>query len=555
MHSNEQDQAFKGDILIVDDTPDNLRFLSTTLVERGYEVRCVLNGAMALTSARTSPPTLILLDIKMSDLDGYEVCQQLKASPATSDIPVIFLSALDEAINKVRAFAVGGVDYITKPFQVEEVIARIENQMALQSAKAEIFQLNAQLLEQRVRERTAQLEKANRAKSIFIAHMSHELRTPLNGILGFAQILQKDPNLSSQQLDGLKTIQQCGYHLLTLIEDLLDTAKIEAKKLKLKESDCYFSDLIKSLIAITNLKAQNKGIAFIYQPQSTLPNLVRGDEKRLRQVLLNLLSNAVKFTETGSVFFKVGYVEDKEDREDREDGKISSPSPIFPSGETVCSSRGTRPTQLSHNQQSKINNQKIRFQVEDTGIGIPPEKLADIFMPFQQVVKGQFAREGTGLGLTISQNIVQQMGGEIQVESTLGQGSRFWFEIDLPEIKSSQRVKPTDSPPRIISFKGQAPPILMGDNPTIAPTQVAVNQDSGEDSTSSPLIAPPREELTVLLELAKQGNIGRILERAAIIEQLSSQYLPFAQRIRQLAESFQEKKLRQFIEKQIQEGS
>ncbi len=555
MHSNEQDQAFKGDILIVDDTPDNLRFLSTTLVERGYEVRCVLNGAMALTSARTSPPTLILLDIKMSDLDGYEVCQQLKASPATSDIPVIFLSALDEAINKVRAFAVGGVDYITKPFQVEEVIARIENQMALQSAKAEIFQLNAQLLEQRVRERTAQLEKANRAKSIFIAHMSHELRTPLNGILGFAQILQKDPNLSSQQLDGLKTIQQCGYHLLTLIEDLLDTAKIEAKKLKLKESDCYFSDLIESLIPIIRLKAQNKGIAFIYQPQSTLPNLVRGDEKRLRQVLLNLLSNAVKFTETGSVFFKVGYVEDKGDKEDGGDGEEISQSPISPSGSTVCSSRGTRPTQLSHHQQSTINNQKIRFQVEDTGIGIPPEKLADIFMPFQQVVEGQFAQEGTGLGLTISQNIVQQMGGEIQVESTLGQGSRFWFEIDLPEIKSSQRVKPTDSPPRIIGFKGQAPPILIVDNPTIAPTQVAVNQDSGEDSTSSPLIAPPGEELTVLLELAKQGNIGRILERAAIIEQLSSQYLPFAQRLRQLAESFQEKKLRQFIEEQIQEGS
>ena len=282
---------------------------------------------------------------------------------------------------------------------------------------------------------------------------------------------------------------------------------------------------------------------------------MRGDEKRLRQVLLNLLSNAVKFTETGSVFFKVGYVEDKGDKEDGGDGEEISQSPISPSGSTVCSSRGTRPTQLSHHQQSTINNQKIRFQVEDTGIGIPPEKLADIFMPFQQVVEGQFAQEGTGLGLTISQNIVQQMGGEIQVESTLGQGSRFWFEIDLPEIKSSQRVKPTDSPPRIIGVKGQAPPILIVDNPTIAPTQVAVNQDSGEDSTSSPLIAPPGEELTVLLELAKQGNIGRILERAAIIEQLSSQYLPFAQRLRQLAESFQEKKLRQFIEEQIQEGS
>ena len=160
MNSKEQAEALKGDILIVDDQPDNLRFLSATLSQQGYEVRCVLNGAMALTSARTAPPTLILLDIKMPGWDGYEVCQQLKASPTTREIPVIFLSASDELLNKVRAFAVGGVDYISKPFQVEEVLARIENQLALQSAKAKIFQLNRQL-EQRIQERTAQLEKVN----------------------------------------------------------------------------------------------------------------------------------------------------------------------------------------------------------------------------------------------------------------------------------------------------------------------------------------------------------------------------------------------------------
>ena len=158
--SNYETTSPKGDLLIVDDTPDNLRFLSTTLVDRGYEVRCVLNGTMALTSAQTAPPTLILLDIKMPGLDGYEVCQQLKADPATREIPVIFLSALDEPINKVKAFAVGGADYITKPFQVEEVLIRIENQLTLQFVKAELYRLNAQL-ERRIQERTAQLEKAN----------------------------------------------------------------------------------------------------------------------------------------------------------------------------------------------------------------------------------------------------------------------------------------------------------------------------------------------------------------------------------------------------------
>lgn len=147
-------------ILIVDDLPDNLRVLSATLAEQGYGVRCAKNGSMALRGAMAAPPDLILLDVKMPDMDGYQVCQQLKAAPATRDIPVIFMSALDDVLDKVRAFDVGGVDYITKPFQVEEVLARIKSQLALQAAKAEISQLNA-VLEQRVQQRTAQLADAN----------------------------------------------------------------------------------------------------------------------------------------------------------------------------------------------------------------------------------------------------------------------------------------------------------------------------------------------------------------------------------------------------------
>ena len=147
-------------ILIVDDLADNLRVLSATLAEQGYGVKCAKNGTMALRGAMAAPPDLILLDVKMPDIDGYQVCQQLKAAPATRDIPVIFMSALDDVLDKVRAFEVGGVDYITKPFQVEEVLARIKSQLALQAAKAEICQLNAEL-EQRVQQRTAQLAAAN----------------------------------------------------------------------------------------------------------------------------------------------------------------------------------------------------------------------------------------------------------------------------------------------------------------------------------------------------------------------------------------------------------
>jgi diguanylate cyclase (GGDEF)-like protein/PAS domain S-box-containing protein len=152
--------SVKGKILIVDDTPDNLRLLDKTLTDQGYEVQCAINGELALMGAGAEVPDLILLDIKMPGLDGYQVCQRLKAQAQTCEIPVIFLSALDEAIDKVKAFAVGGVDYITKPFQIEEVLARVENQLALQAAKTEIILLNAEL-EQRINQRTEQLKQAN----------------------------------------------------------------------------------------------------------------------------------------------------------------------------------------------------------------------------------------------------------------------------------------------------------------------------------------------------------------------------------------------------------
>ena len=279
-------------------------------------------------------------------------------------------------------------------------------------AQAVLHHANLEL-EQRVSERTAELaqakevaEAANQAKSVFIGNMSHELRTPLNSILGFAQILANDPALDGDRQDRVKTIYQSGKHLLTLINDILHLAKIEAGKLELKAQKIHFEIFLDRLLAIIRVSAERKKLTLDYQSPSELPAIVSVDETRLRQVLLNLLSNAVKFTETGGVTLKVGYVRDFE----------------------CCGS------EASFVPESDL----IRFQIEDTGVGIDRQQLDEIFLPFQQSSMGN--SEGTGLGLTISQNIVQEMGGKIQVSSS-EEGSVFWFDLFLPVVKE------TDSQP------------------------------------------------------------------------------------------------------------
>ena len=265
-------------------------------------------------------------------------------------------------------------------------------------------------LEQRVEARTAELarakeaaETANKAKSVFIANMSHELRTPLNSILGFAQILQEYPDLELEQQNQVGTIYQSGKHLLTLINDILHLAKIEAGKLELQPRKFNFLTFIDRLLAIMRINAERKNLYLHYQPLSDLPTVVCWDETRLRQVLLNLLSNALKFTEAGGAILKIGYVEDF-DADSSNDSK--------------------KPTSMG----------VIRFQIEDTGVGIDPTKLQEIFLPFQQSLHHDANNEGTGLGLTISANIVEEMGSQIKLESSLGDGSVFWFDLELTNL-------------------------------------------------------------------------------------------------------------------------
>ena len=371
---NDNSEA-RGTVLIVDDTLTNMRLLTQMLRDEGFGVRGAPNGEIALNAVRSAPPDVILLDINMPGLNGYEVCRQLKADANTEDIPIIFLSALDEPLDKVKAFDAGGADYVSKPFHIEEVIARVDHQLQLQK-------LQCDLVEARIA-----AEAANQAKSTFLANMSHEIRTPMNAILGYAQIMAGDPDLSELHSRAVQTIGTSGQHLLDLINDILDLSKIEAGREELSEDNFELSEFISELSALFELRCSQKGLAWRLDSRID-PTRVSGDAKKLRQVLINLLGNATKFTEAGEVALVL--------QADGDDG--------------------------------------YRFEVRDTGPGIPVDRQQQIFQPFQQEESGlKFG--GTGLGLAISRRHVELMGGTIGVESTEGKGSRFSIALPLPKVE------------------------------------------------------------------------------------------------------------------------
>lgn len=282
-------------------------------------------------------------------------------------------------------------------------------------------------LEELVKERTAELtiakeraEVANRAKSTFLASMSHELRTPLNAVLGYAQILKRDSNLTERQVASLTTVQQSAEHLLTLITDLLDLSRIEAGKFDLFESAINLPAFMQVVVDIVKVKAEQKGLAFQFDVPPGLPGAVRVDAKRLRQVLLNLLGNAIKFTDRGHVCLELRHT----------------------------------PLDADHT--------RLHFIVRDTGVGMPEEQFERIFHPFEQAGEMQRRFGGTGLGLAISRQLVRMMGGDIHVASRLGRGSEFSFTLDVP-IAESQTIG-SRVEHDIIGYQGAPRKILVVDD-------------------------------------------------------------------------------------------
>ena len=287
-----------------------------------------------------------------------------------------------------------------------EVLRLLSGQIAISITNARYYAHLENMVVERteaLRAAKQQAETANAAKSRFLARMSHDLRAPLNGILGYTQIIRMDETLTAEQLEGLDIIDESGHHLLGMINELLDLAKIEAGKTELNAEPIDLPRLLSGVAAVIRTRANDKGIELLCEIAEDLPASVEADPQRLRQVLLNLLSNAVKFTDAGQVMLRVSLLES-------DAGFIAATkSEPAPSADEI-----------------------VRFEVIDTGIGIPADRIETIFEPFEQERDTGDRAHGTGLGLTICRQLVELMNGDLQAESTSGEGSRFWFDIPLP---------------------------------------------------------------------------------------------------------------------------
>ncbi|RWX43449.1 Response regulator receiver domain-containing protein [Candidatus Electrothrix aarhusensis] len=365
----------KHTLLIIDDIVDNLMLLGEAMSSE-YKIKVATSGVQGLELAVQNPkPDLILLDIMMPGIDGYEVCRRLKADSRTRHIPVIFLSALDKESDELQGLDAGAVDFITKPFKLEVVRARINTQL-------ELLRMRQQLQTARLK-----AEAASQSKSVFLANMSHEIRTPMSAIMGMTD-LALEKSFDPQQQSYLETVKLSADSLLALINDILDFSKIEAGQMELDEHPFLLAEAIEAAMRTVSILSKEKGLEITLEIAPDVPVAVAGDSLRFRQIILNLLSNAIKFSVKGVIRINV----------------------------TV--------------EHSELATTTLRVSVIDQGIGIKEDKISSVFSAFSQAdssVSRKFG--GTGLGLAICRQLCELMGGTIRVESEYDKGSTFSFAV------------------------------------------------------------------------------------------------------------------------------
>jgi len=366
------DPTAPADVLVVDDTPANLDVLVEMLGEQGFRARPVLSGFLALQSARLQPPDLILLDINMPEMNGYEVCQRLKADAALKDIPVIFISALHDTMDKVQAFDAGAVDYITKPFQFEEVKARVQTHLRTYRMQKELEQ------------QYAAIKKLEELKDNLTHMIVHDMASPIQTIgLAVDLVLSSETAPDHESVEVLARAADASRSLTEMVNSLLDISRMEAGQMPLHPADADLRRLAEEAAETMHLLAGAKEIRLAVQGPS-VP--LHADTDLIRRVFINLIGNALKFTPKG--------------------------------GEVIIT--------------ASASDGLAGAQVHDTGIGIPEEYHERIFEKFGQIEAGHFGPgHSSGLGLTFCRLAVGAHGGKIGVRSRPGAGSTFWFVLPI----------------------------------------------------------------------------------------------------------------------------
>ncbi|MBT3510032.1 MAG: response regulator [Nitrospina sp.] len=389
-------------LLLVDDNHVNIDVLRRSLEGEDFSFSMAPNGKVAVKLTASTLPDLILMDVMMPEMNGFEACKLIKANPSTRDIPILFITAKKNSDDIEQGFRLGCSDYITKPFLYPEIRARVKSHLQLRKLIQQkdnwISKLNTikAELEEKVLERTADLqhakitaEQASNAKSEFLARMSHELRTPMNAILGFSQLMELNPTepLSPTQAQSVTHIRNAGDHLLYLIDEVLDLTKIESGEIKFSIEKTNLSNLVKErVIPLVTALAEEQNIIIKTQFVEQSDLMVSCDPSRTVQMLINLMTNAIKYNrENGSVILDY----------------------------------------------QKSDNEKMRITVTDTGQGIPQDKLQTIFEPFYRLEPNDSKTDGVGIGLTITKRFAEKMGARLLVESTLGEGTTFSIEFPM----------------------------------------------------------------------------------------------------------------------------
>jgi signal transduction histidine kinase len=392
-------------ILVVDDTPEIQELLQIHLETEGYQVLVAGNGQEALAAVAAEAPDLILLDVLMPVMDGYEVCRRLKADEETAFIPIVILTALQDLSHRLRGIELGADDFLTKPFNHLELLTRVRSLLRVKGLHDQVVATN-RLLEQRVAERTAALERAladlremERLKSEFLSNISHELRTPLTPIKGYLPgLLQEELGpLTSLQRRALGHIAQSVDRLHRLIDDLLTFMQWESGEIGLALGGACVAKVVEEALARAAAGAEEKGVEVATEIGADLPQ-IRGDAAALARALGHLVENAVKFTPKG------GHV--------TVTARLVQPSPLPPG--------------------PPAPRQFVELAVRDTGIGIPSEAIPKIFERFYQADSSSTRQHGgTGLGLAIVKRILDAHEAPIAVESLPGQGTTFSIRIPI----------------------------------------------------------------------------------------------------------------------------